>query len=143
MSILLLPGLHAFLLFEQCSSSEVVSDASGRSLVCRYLTARSEKVDGGRAAGELHVTAVLVHYLQFNSTLKSVQLSGWLGQAMVLGSFQCRGVLLLRHMVRHGPAVLAAGAGWVGYVFYLFFIKSRLSYLPFPMPHLLGDGWTS
>ena len=28
------------------------------------------------------------------------------------GSFQCRGVLLLWHMVRQGPAVLAAGAGW-------------------------------
>ena len=41
---------------------------------------------------------------------------GWLGRAMVLGSFQCRGVLLLWHMVGQGPAVLAAGAGWVGYV---------------------------
>ena len=41
---------------------------------------------------------------------------------MVLGSFQCRGVLLLWHMVGQGPAVLAAGAGRVGYFFiYLFF----------------------
>ena len=38
----------------------------------------------------------------------------WLGRAMVLGSFQCRGILLLWHMVGHGPAVLAAGAGRVG-----------------------------
>ena len=53
---------------------------------------------------------------------------------------QCRGVLLLWHMVGQGPAVLAAGAGLVGYV--LFFFKSRLSYLLFLMPHLLGDGWT-
>ena len=60
-------------------------------------------------------------------------------RAMVLGSFQCRGVLLLWHMVRQGPAVLAAGAGRVG--FFAFF-SSRLSYLPFLMPHLLGDGWT-
>ena len=64
---------------------------------------------------------------------------GWLGRAMVLGSFQCQGVLLLRHMVGQGPAVLAAGAGWMGS--FLFF-SYRLSYLPFLMPHLLGDGWT-
>ena len=67
--------------------------------------------------------------------------SGWLGRAMVLGSFQCRGVLLLWHMVGQGPAVLAAGAGWLGHVFFFFF-KYRLSYLPFLMPHLLGEGWT-
>ena len=42
---------------------------------------------------------------------------GWLGRAMVLGSFQCRGVLLLWHMVGQGSAVLAAGAGLVSYVF--------------------------
>ena len=65
---------------------------------------------------------------------------GWLGRAMVLGSFQRRGVLLLWHMVGQGPAVLAAGAGWEGYFFYNF--SSRLSYLPFLMPDLLGDGWT-
>ena len=33
---------------------------------------------------------------------------------MVLGSFQCRGVLLLWHIEGQGPAVLAAGAGPVG-----------------------------
>ena len=56
--------------------------------------------------------------------------SGWLlGRAMVLGSFQCRGVLLLLHMVGQEPAVLAAGAGWVGYVFFcfVFLISSILS----------------
>ena len=64
-------------------------------------------------------------------------LRGWLGWAMVLGSFQCRGVLLLWHVVGQGPTVLAAGAGKVGYIFYLFvFFPSRLSYLPFLMPHL-------
>ena len=36
----------------------------------------------------------------------------------MLGRFQCQGVLLLLHMVGQGPAVLAAGAGWVGYVFF-------------------------
>ena len=43
-------------------------------------------------------------------------MKGWLGLAMVLGSFQCWGVLLLWHMVAQGPAVIAAGAGWMGYV---------------------------
>ena len=61
---------------------------------------------------------------------------------MVLGSFQCRGVLLLWHMVGQGPAVLAAGAGRVGCFDFLIFFSSGLSYLPFLMPNLLGDGWT-
>ena len=39
---------------------------------------------------------------------------------MVLGSFQCQGVLLLWNTVGQGPAVLAAGAGRVG-CFWLFF----------------------
>ena len=34
---------------------------------------------------------------------------GWLDRTMVLGSFQCQGVLLLWHMVGQGPAELAAG----------------------------------
>ena len=66
--------------------------------------------------------------------------SGWLGRAVVLGSFQCQGVLLLWHMVGQGPAVLAAGAGQVGcfffvffyfflFLFFFFFFSSRLSYL--------------
>ena len=69
-------------------------------------------------------------------------LSGWLGRAMVLGSFKCRGVLLLLwHMVRQGPAVLAAGAVRVVCFFFNVF-SSHLSYLPFLMPYLFGDGWT-
>ena len=63
--------------------------------------------------------------------------TGWLGWAMVLGSFQCRGVLLLLHIVGQGPAVLAAGAGRVGYILFIFFI-----YLPFLTSCLLGGGWT-
>ena len=59
---------------------------------------------------------------------------------MVLGSFQCRGVLLLWHMVGQGPAVLAAVVGWPSCVFVKKF-SSNLSYLPFLMPYLLGDGW--
>ena len=50
---------------------------------------------------------------------RSVVLDNFLG-AMVLGSFQCRGVLLLLHIVGQGPAVLAAGAGRVGYIFFYF-----------------------
>ena len=47
---------------------------------------------------------------------------------MVLGSVQCRGVLLLRHMVGQGPAVRAAGAaGWAMFCFVLFLISSILS----------------
>ena len=57
---------------------------------------------------------------------------------MVLGSFQCQGVLLLLHIVGQGSAVLsavlAAGAGRVGYTFFIFFI-----YLPFLMSCLSGD----
>ena len=61
------------------------------------------------------------------------------GSAMGLRSFQCRGILLLWHMVGQGPAVLAAGAGQVCCFFccccfffccccfVLFFISSILS----------------
>ena len=53
--------------------------------------------------------------------------SGWLGWAMVLGSFQCRGVLILLHIVGQGPTVLAAGVGRVGYIFFFIFHLSSLS----------------
>ena len=61
-----------------------------------------------------------------NNVFSHLPESGWLGQAMVLGSFQCQGVLLLWHMVGQGPAVLAAGAGQVC-CFFIFFISSILS----------------
>ena len=48
------------------------------------------------------------------------------GSAMVLSSFQCRGVILLWHMVGQGPAVLAAGAGRVGCFFCVFFFISSI-----------------
>ena len=47
--------------------------------------------------------------------------SGWLGRVIVLGSVQCRGVLLLWHIERQGPAVLAAGAGRMGCFLYFLF----------------------
>ena len=46
--------------------------------------------------------------------------AGWLDRAIVLGIFQCRGVLLLWHIVGQGPAVLVAGAGQVGCFCFLF-----------------------
>ena len=52
---------------------------------------------------------------------------GWLGWAMMLGSFQCPDVLLLLHIVGQGPAVLAADAGRVGYIFFLIFHLSSIS----------------
>ena len=67
------------------------------------------------------VSHVLVHLL-----ITLLTRNGWLGRAMVLGNFQSRGVQLLWHMVGQGPAVLAAGAGWVVFVLF-FFISSILS----------------
>ena len=46
---------------------------------------------------------------------------------MVLGSFQCLGVLLLLHIVGQGPAVPAAGTGQVGYIFFYIFHLSSIS----------------
>ena len=50
---------------------------------------------------------------------------------MVLGSFQCWGVLLLLHIVGQGPAVLAEVVGWVGYIFYVFDLPSLSNVLSF------------
>ena len=49
---------------------------------------------------------------------------------MVLGNFQCRGILLLLHIVGQGPAVLAAGAGQVA-IFFIFFMSSFSNVLSF------------
>ena len=62
---------------------------------------------------------------------------GWLGRAMVPGSFQCRGVLQLWHMVGQGPAVLAAGAERVGFFFFLFFFISSILF-SFPNASFVG-----
>ena len=48
---------------------------------------------------------IFFKHIMFSTTF----FSGWLGWAMVLGSFQCQGVLLLLHIVGQGLAVLAAG----------------------------------
>ena len=50
---------------------------------------------------------------------------------MMLGSFQCQSVLLLLHIVGQGPAVLAAGAGQVDYIFYIFHLFSLSDVLSF------------
>ena len=58
-----------------------------------------------------------------------LNLCGWLGRAMVLGSFQCRDILLLWHMIGHEPAVLAAGAGRIGWgVFFFLVFVFHLAY---------------
>ena len=57
--------------------------------------------------------------------------TGRLGWAMVLGSFQCRGVLLLLHIVGQGPAVLAARDGWAIFFFYMFHLSSLSNVLSF------------
>ena len=49
---------------------------------------------------------------------------GWFCRAMVLGSFQCRGVLLLWHLVGQGPAVFTAGMGRVGCFFFTSILSS-------------------
>ena len=54
--------------------------------------------------------------------------SGWLGRAIVLGSFQCRGVLLLWHMVGQGLVVLAAVAGQLGCFFFFLLLLFHLVY---------------
>ena len=54
---------------------------------------------------------------------------------MVLVSFHCHGVLLLLHIVGQGPAVLAEGAGRVGYIFFIIVYLLSTS-----MSCLLGDG---
>ena len=52
-------------------------------------------------------------YMLTNDLLSLGIVRGWV-RAMVMGSFQCRGVVLLWHIVWQRPAVLAAGAGRVG-----------------------------
>ena len=52
------------------------------------------------------------------------------------GKLPWLGVLLLWHIVGQGPAVLAAGAGWMGCFLCVF--SSRLSYLSFSDASSLG-----
>ena len=47
------------------------------------------------------------------------------------GSFQCRGVLILLHIVGQGPAVLPAGAGREAVFFYIFHLSSLSNVLSF------------
>ena len=45
------------------------------------------------------------------TNIPSCEPSGWYGQAMVLGNFQCLGILLIWTIVEQGPTVLAMGTG--------------------------------
>ena len=65
-----------------------------------------------------HGPLILPYILKTDVWMSYFVMSGWLGRAMVLGSFQCQGVLLLWHMIGQGPAVLAADAGRVGCFFF-------------------------
>ena len=60
-------------------------------------------------------------------------ITGWSGQAMVLGNFQYRDVLIIGIIVGQGPTVLAVGAG--GVFEHLF---SRLTFL-FSLSFSQGD----
>ena len=54
--------------------------------------------------------------------------SGWLGWAMVLGSFQCQDALLLLHIVGQGHAVLAqVRDGWAIFFIFLAHLSQRLT----------------
>ena len=76
-------------------------------------------------------------YEQHGEVVTCIDIDGWLGWAMVLGIFQCRGVLLLLHTAGQGPTVLAAGAGRVGYIyiyiffFFFFYLSSTSNVLSF------------
>ena len=70
----------------------------------------------------LNRTFLLVHYPFFNILKLVLRKAVLAGIHTVLGSFQCRGVLLLLHIVGQGPAVLVAGAGRVGYLFFFIII---------------------
>ena len=80
----------------------------------------------------------LLSDLMINIELFPLYKGGWVGRAMVLGSFPCLGVLLLWHIhvLGQGPAVLAAGKGWVG--FFVCVFSSRLSYFSFSKALYLG-----
>ena len=73
---------------------------------------------------EIRSLYVLLHH---NPNRPTPENSGWLGWAMMLGSFQCRGVLLFLHIVGQGPAVPAAGAGRDGWAIYIYIYLSSIS----------------
>ena len=61
-----------------------------------------------------------------------ITFTGWLGWAMVLGIFQCRGVLLILHIVGQGLAVHAASGGRVAYIYIdIYFFISISNVKPF------------
>ena len=49
-----------------------------------------------------------------------------LGRAMVLGNFQCQGVLLLWHMVGQGACCACSKCGTGGLFLYIFFFNSSI-----------------
>ena len=80
-------------------------------------------------------TSLHEHYFQVLQlvTKHSKICHGLSGGMMVLGSFQCRGILLIRIIVGQGPTVLAVGGG--GSHLGIFSLVYHFSF-----SHPLGDG---
>ena len=76
--------------------------------------------------GEHFRLSIRLFVHSYVSLFTSLSVTFW-----VVGSFQWRGVLLLLHIEGQGPAVLAAGTGWVGYIFYIFHLSSLSNVLSF------------
>ena len=66
---------------------------------------------------KMHLTVIChVFHIRYANTIKY-----WVvGLGDGAGCFHCRGVLLLLQILGQGPAVLAAGAGRVGYIYIYF-----------------------
>ena len=72
------------------------------------------------------IKTIQLSMIFINVFVKMKLIGGWLGWAMVLGSFHCWGVQLLWHIIGQGPAVLAAGEGRVGFFFFFFHLIYRI-----------------
>ena len=66
---------------------------------------------------------------------------GWLGRAMELGKFPVPKRPTTLTFSRTGAYCTCSRCG-TGGLFVCFIFSCRLSYLPFLMPHLLGESWT-
>ena len=102
-----------------CSKSSLKSNLKDQDSMFKHQSGHISIMNTGH---ETNLTAILDLHIPLALSVKIHICCGWLGRAMVLGSFQCRGVLLLWHMVGQWLAVLAAGAERVGcFFFFLLF----------------------
>ena len=100
-------------------------------MICIQWRLRSACMSAQSCWTRWSVESLATHRVHSEYPDQTVWMLGWLGWAMMLSSFQCRGVLLLLHLVGQGPAVFAAGAGRVGYSFYIFHLSSLSNVLSF------------